>query len=33
LADERKSFSAVMRTASAREGLRAGRAPAEIQKL
>lgn len=33
LADERKSFSAVMRTASAREGLRAGRAPAEIQNL
>jgi enoyl-CoA hydratase len=33
LADERKSFSAVMKTASAREGLRAGRAPAEIQKL
>ncbi len=33
LADERKSFGAVMRTASAREGLRAGRAPAEIQKL
>ncbi|MCP1833972.1 enoyl-CoA hydratase [Bradyrhizobium sp. USDA 4532] len=33
LADERKSFSTVMRTASAREGLRAGRPPAEIQKL
>jgi len=33
LADERKSFGAVMRTASARDGLRAGRAPAEIQKL
>jgi enoyl-CoA hydratase len=33
LADERKSFSAVMKTASAREGLRAGRQPAEIQKL
>jgi enoyl-CoA hydratase len=33
LGDERKSFGAVMRTASAREGLRAGRAPAEIQKL
>jgi enoyl-CoA hydratase/carnithine racemase len=33
LADERKSCGAVMRTASAREGLRAGRAPAEIQKL
>lgn len=33
LADERKSFGAVMRTASAREGLRAGRPPAEIQKL
>lgn len=30
LADERKSFGAVMRTASARDGLRAGRAPAEI---
>ncbi|MBR0695614.1 enoyl-CoA hydratase/isomerase family protein [Bradyrhizobium lablabi] len=33
LADERKSFAAVMRTASAREGLQAGRPPAEIQKL
>src|SRR5215471_15104320 len=33
LADERKSFAAVMRTASARDGLRAGRAPEEIQKL
>jgi enoyl-CoA hydratase/carnithine racemase len=33
LADERKSFGAVMRTASAREGLRAARPPAEIQKL
>ena len=33
LADERKSFAAVMRTASARDGLRAGRQPAEIQKL
>jgi enoyl-CoA hydratase/carnithine racemase len=33
LADERKSFGAVMRTASAREGLRASRAPSEIQKL
>jgi enoyl-CoA hydratase len=33
LADERKSFGAVMRTASAREGLRAGRAAGEIQKL
>jgi len=32
LADERASFLAVMRTASAREGLRAGRQPAEIQK-
>jgi enoyl-CoA hydratase len=32
LADERRSFSAVMRTASAREGLRAGRAPASIQE-
>jgi enoyl-CoA hydratase/carnithine racemase len=31
LADERRSFGAVMRTASAREGLRAGRAPTEIQ--
>jgi enoyl-CoA hydratase/carnithine racemase len=31
LADERQSFGAVMRTASAREGLRAGRAPAQIQ--
>ena len=33
LADERRSFGAVMRTASAREGLRAGRPPAEIQKV
>nr|WP_163152844.1 enoyl-CoA hydratase-related protein [Bradyrhizobium uaiense] len=33
LADERKSFSTVMRTASAREGLRAGRPPAEILEL
>lgn len=33
LADERKSFAAVMRTASAREGLQAGRPPAEIQRL
>ena len=33
LIDERKSFAAVMRTASAREGLRAGREPVEIQKL
>ena len=33
LADERKSFGAVMRTASAREGLRTGRPPAEIQNL
>ena len=33
LSDERKSFAAVMRTASARDGLRAGRPPAEIQKL
>jgi enoyl-CoA hydratase/carnithine racemase len=31
LADERRSFGAVMRTASAREGLRAGRPPARIQ--
>jgi len=31
LADERASFLAVMQTASAREGLRAGRAPASIQ--
>jgi enoyl-CoA hydratase/carnithine racemase len=31
LADERRSFAAVMRTASAREGLRAGRPPAQIQ--
>jgi enoyl-CoA hydratase len=31
LADERRSFAEVMRTASAREGLRAGRPPAEIQ--
>jgi enoyl-CoA hydratase/carnithine racemase len=33
LADERKSFAAVMRTASAREGLQTGRPPAEIQRL
>jgi enoyl-CoA hydratase/carnithine racemase len=33
LADERRSFAAVMRTASAREGLRAARPPAEIQKI
>ena len=33
LADERRSFSEVMRTASAREGLRAARPPAEIQKV
>jgi enoyl-CoA hydratase len=33
LADERASFLAVMQTASAREGLRAGRAPASIQSL
>ena len=31
LADERRSFSEVMRTASAREGLRSARPPAEIQ--
>jgi enoyl-CoA hydratase/carnithine racemase len=33
LADERQSFSEVMRTASAREGLRSARPPAEIQKV
>jgi len=33
LADERRSFGAVMRTASAREGLRQGRPPASIQSL
>jgi enoyl-CoA hydratase/carnithine racemase len=33
LADERRSFQAVMRTASAREGLRQGRQPALIQEL
>jgi len=33
LADERRSFQAVMRTASAREGLRQGRPPAAIQSL
>ena len=33
LADERRSFAAVMRTASAREGLRRGRQPALIQEL
>ena len=32
LADERASFAEVMRTASAREGLRAARPPAEIQR-
>jgi enoyl-CoA hydratase len=32
LAEERRGFAEVMRTASAREGLRAGRPPAEIQK-
>jgi enoyl-CoA hydratase/carnithine racemase len=32
LADERRSFGEVMRTASAREGLRAARPPTEIQK-
>ena len=32
LADERRSFAEVMRTASAREGLRSARPPAEIQK-
>jgi enoyl-CoA hydratase len=31
LADERRSFGEVMRTASAREGLRQGRPPAQIQ--
>jgi enoyl-CoA hydratase/carnithine racemase len=33
LADERRSFGAVMRTASAREGLRSARPPALIQDL
>ena len=33
LIDERKCFATVMRTDSAREGLRAGREPVEIQKL
>ena len=33
LADERKSFGAVMRTAAAREALRAARPPVEIQKV
>jgi len=33
LADERRSFAAVMRTASAREGLRSARPPASIQAL
>lgn len=33
LADERRSFSEVMRTPSAREGLRRGRPPASIQSL
>jgi enoyl-CoA hydratase len=33
LADERRSFGAVMRTPSARKGLRSARQPAEIQKV
>jgi len=33
LADERRSFGEVMRTASAREGLRQGRPPAQIQTV
>ena len=33
LADERHSFAQVMRTASAREGLRQGRQPAQIQNV
>ena len=33
LADERRSFGEVMRTGSAREGLRSARPPAEIQKV
>ncbi len=33
LSDERRSFAAVMRTTSAREGLRRGRRPAEIQTV
>jgi enoyl-CoA hydratase len=33
LADERRSFGAVMRTASAREALRAARAPVQIQEV
>jgi enoyl-CoA hydratase/carnithine racemase len=33
LADERRSFGEVMRTATAREGLRSARPPAEIQRL
>lgn len=33
LADERRSFGEVMRTASAREGLRAARPPAQLQEL
>lgn len=33
LADERRSFSEVMRTPSAREGLRTGRPPASIHRL
>jgi enoyl-CoA hydratase/carnithine racemase len=33
LADERQGFAEVMRTASAREGLRQSRQPAEIQKV
>jgi enoyl-CoA hydratase len=33
LADERRSFGEVMRTASAREGLRQGRPPAQIQRV
>jgi enoyl-CoA hydratase len=33
LADERRSFGEVMRTASAREGLRSARPPAQLQSL
>ena len=33
LVDERRSFGTVMRTASARDGLHAGRPPADIEKI
>ena len=33
LVDERRSFGTVMRTASARDGLHAGRPPGDIEKI